>query len=161
MAKTEMLGVKELAAAFRALDDSMRRKTAVRMVVAAGRVVRHGAKAIAQQKGVRRTGSMIKNIAVKREKAAPPDSVQFNVGVRHGRHLTAKKKEKVRLAVNTGGRIVKRYEDDPYYYRFIELDTKYRARTPFLAESMETNRTAALDAQIEVLNEELEKAQRA
>lgn len=158
MAKTEVLGIGGLSAAFGDLQDGMKTRTGRAMVVSGGGVIKRRAKAIAQAKGLRRTGSMIKNIVIKREPQAPPDTVQYHLGVRHGRSKTKKQKATGRLAVNGKGRIVKRYEDDPYYWRFLELTTKRRAATPFLQPALEQGREEAIDAMAERLQREHDKA---
>jgi HK97 gp10 family phage protein len=159
VAKTIITGQAELAANFRQLATAMMRTTAAKMVLGGAQIVKKGSKAIAAAAGLRRTGALIKNIAVKREREAPAGTVQYNVGVRHGRDLTKKQKTKSRLAVNARGRIVKRYEDDPFYFRFPELGTVKQRKTSFLAASLDANRTAALDAEAQVLDKELQKAQ--
>jgi hypothetical protein len=48
--------------------------------------------------------------------------------------------------VNKGGRIVTRYVNDPYYWRFLEFTTKRRSGTPFLAAALDARRDDALTA---------------
>ncbi len=125
MADREIIGIGSMRANFEGLRSDMRKRTGRRMVAAGGAVLKRIAKAIAQANGSRRTGAMIKNIAIKREPQAPPDTEQYNLGVRHGRDLSKKQKAKgTRLAVTGKGRIVKRYEDDPYYWRWVEQGHK-------------------------------------
>lgn len=129
MAKTEVLGIGDMRARFERVREDMRTRTSRRMLVAAGGVLKGKAKQIAQANGSRRTGAMIKNIAIKRETGTPPGVEQYHLGVRHGRNLTAKaKKAGSHLAVNGRGRIVKRYTDDPYYWRWVELGHKVTPR---------------------------------
>lgn len=131
MAKSEILGIGDMRANFAGVKDGMQTRTARRMLVAAGGVLKRKAKAIAQANGSRRTGAMIKNIAIKREPQAPPGTEQYHLGVRHGRNLSKKQKAKgSRLAVTGKGRIVKRYEDDPYYWRWVERGHKIVGREP-------------------------------
>lgn len=157
MAKTELMGIGGLTAAFGDLQDGMKTRTGRAMVVSGGGVIKRRAKAIAQTKGLRRTGAMIKNIAIKRETQAPTDVVQYHIGVRHGRDLTKKQKATGALSVNGKGRIVKRYADDPYYWRFVELKTRRRAATPFLQPALEEGREEAIDAMAERLQREHDK----
>lgn len=158
MAKKEVLGIGDLSRQFRALTTGMETRTGRAMVVAAGGVLKRKAKANAQALGLKRTGSMIKNIVIKRESQAPPGTVQYNLGVRHGRNLTKKQKSTGKLAVGRGGRIVKRYEDDPYYWRFQEFRTQNREATPFLAPALEQGKEEAIDAMEKRLQKELDKA---
>ncbi|KQW24678.1 HK97-gp10 family putative phage morphogenesis protein [Acidovorax sp. 22279] len=124
MAKSETLGIGELSQSFKELKDGMETRVARAMVVSAGGVLKKRAKAIAQSNGSVRTGAMVKNIAIKREPQAPAGTVEYNMGVRHGRDLTKKQKSTAKLAVGKGGRIVKKYADDPYYWRWVEQGHK-------------------------------------
>lgn len=181
--KSEIVGVAELAQKFRGLSRAMETRTSRVMVVAAGGVLKRRAKSIALAKGLKRSGAMIKNIAIKRETEAPAGTAQYNLGVRHGRDLTKKQKAKPgTLAVSKTGRIVKRYEDDPYYWRWVEQGHKVVARAstvdrrgiaarrrgatgatvpphPFIAPALEEGRGDALQAMSNALDRELKKAQ--
>lgn len=137
MADSKTLDTSELSAAFRQLKEGIPR-TARRMVVAGGQIVKKEAKAIALANGSKRTGAMIKNIAIKREPEAPAGTEQYHVGVRHGRNLTKKQKSKAKLAVNKAGRIVKRYEDDPYYFGWVERGHKHVSAADADDKSIET-----------------------
>lgn len=131
MAKTEILGIGELSSSFRELKTGMETRTSRVMVAAAGSVLKRKAKGIAQANGSVKSGVMVKNIAIKREPQAPPGTTQYNLGVRHGRNLTSKaKKTGKRLAVMKNGRIGVRYEDDPYYWRWVEGGHKIVGRAP-------------------------------
>lgn len=141
--KTEILGIGELRQAFAQLKDIDR--GARRIVVAGGQVLKRKAKAIAQAKGLVRTGAMIKNIAIKRERT-PTGEAQYNLGVRHGRDLSRKQKQNSKLAVGRNGRIVKRYENDPFYWRFHEFGTKKLSAAPFIEPALDQGKGTALDA---------------
>lgn len=161
MAKSEILGIGELQANFAELKTGMETRTSRVMVAAAGGVVRKRAKSKAQALGLKRTGSLIKNIVIKREPQAPAGTTQYNLGVRHGHNLTKKQKVSSKLAINKGGRIVKRYEDDPYYWRFPEFGTRKQQATPYLDPALEEGRTEAIEAMATRLQKELEKASKA
>lgn len=161
MAKTELLGIGDLKQNFGKLKEGMETRIARSMVVAAGGVLKKKAKAIAQGNGLMRTGALIKNIVIKREPAAPVSTAQYHLGVRHGRHLTKKQKTNSKLAINKGGRIVKRYEDDPYYWRFAEFGTKKQQATPFIGPALEQGKTEAIEAMGTRLKKELDKAGKA
>ena len=139
MAKSEILGIGELSQSFRELKSDMETRTARAMVVAAGGVLKRKAKSIAQANGSVRTGAMIKNIAIKREPQAPAGTAQYHLGVRHGRQLTKKQKSNSKLAVGKSGRIVKKYADDPYYWRWVEQGHKVVPRKT--GDSSETELT--------------------
>jgi len=131
MAKTEILGIGEMSASFRELKTGMETRTSRVMVAAAGSVLKRRAKGIAQANGSVKTGVMLKNIAIKREPQAPPGTTQYNLGVRHGRNLTGKaKKSGKRLVVMKSGRIGVKYENDPYYWRWVEKGHKIVGRAP-------------------------------
>lgn len=123
----ELLGVKELTDKLKKLD-GLSKKTAAKMVAAAGGVIRKEAKSIAQSKGLRKTGSLIKNIAIKRERNVPANTVQYNVGVRHGREFGKRKNVVKYLAVSKRGRVVEKFKDDPFYWKFLEFGHKTVAR---------------------------------
>ncbi len=161
MAKSETLGIGELSQSFQGLKTGMETRVARLMVAAAGGVVRGKARGIAQAKGLRKTGALIKNIVIKREPQAPAGTAQYNLGVRHGRNLTKKQKTNSKLAINKTGRIVKRYEDDPYYWRFPEFGTKKQQATPFLQPALEQGKEEAIDAMADRLDKEHAKASKA
>jgi HK97 gp10 family phage protein len=173
------MGVGSLKQRFGALKSGMETRTSRAMVVAAGGVLKRKAKAIALANGSRRTGAMIKNIAIKREPQAPAGTAQYNLGVRNGGELTKKQKSAgKRLAVNGAGRVVTRYKDDPYYWKWVEQGHKIvtsktpgktaRARRtaaagnvaakPFIGPALEQGRTEAIDAMSARLQKDLEKA---
>lgn len=131
MAKSEILGIGDLGKAFREVKQGMEARTGRAMVVAAGGVLKRRAKSIAIANGSRRTGAMVKNIVIKRERDAPPNTEQYHLGVRHGRDLTRKQKGAgKRVAINGAGRLVVRYVDDPYYWRWVEQGHKVVPREP-------------------------------
>lgn len=160
MAKTETLGIDDLAQSFRALKTDMDTRTARAMVVSAGGVLKRRAKANAQGHGLKRTGALIKNIVIKREPQAPQGTAQYHLGVRHGQNLTRKQKAKGKLGVSAAGRIVKRYEDDPYYWRFPELGSAKQDATPFIGPALEEGSGEAIEAMNARLQRELLKAQK-
>lgn len=125
MAKTEVLGIAKLKAAF----DSAKSDTprlARRAVVAGGRVLKDTAKAIARANGSVRTGVMVENVAIKRESRAGPEREQYHLGVRHGRDQSKKVRQagKRKLSVNADGRVKSMRDNDPFYWRFVELGHK-------------------------------------
>lgn len=158
MAKTETLGIGELKANFDKLKTGMETRIARSMVVAAGGVLKRKAKANMQRQGLVRTGSMVKNVAIKRETQAPAGTAQYHLGVRHGKNKTRAQRKTGKLSVNTKGRIVKRYEDDPYYWRFAEFGTKKQQATPSLGPALEEGKTEAIEAMAARLKKELDKA---
>jgi hypothetical protein len=181
MAKTEFVGLPELGLAFRSLATNADR-TARKMVVAAGRILKNEAKRIATSFGLKQTGALLKNIAIKREKTEA-GVAQYHLGVRHGRNLTKKAKSNSALKVK-GSRIVSAAVDDPYYWRFHELGWtprgaqgalrgsdrnkarqrselkakgKFRSGTPFIGPALENKGREAIDAMGIALAEELSK----
>lgn len=158
MADSKILGIGELSQSFQSLKTGMETRTARVMVAAAGGVVRSKARGIAQAKGLRKSGALIKNIVIKREPQAPAGTAQYNLGVRHGRNLTKKQRTNSKLAINKTGRIVKRYEDDPYYWRFPEFGTKKQQATPYLQPALEQGKEGAIQAMADRLQKEHDKA---
>lgn len=154
----EVIGIKDLLNTMQRLNVQMTTKTGARMVAAAGGVVRKGAKAIAQSKGLRKSGSLISNIAIKREKNAPAGTVQYNLGVRHGREYAKRNRNVVKyLAVGQRGRVVTRYKNDPYYWRFIHFGTKYIKPVPFIVDALNTKRLEAIAAMSAVIERDVLK----
>ncbi len=116
--KTTIIGIEGLRGKFLELRQDMVQKTSRRMVASAGGVLRKEARAIAQSHGFKKSGALVRNIAIKRESKAPQGIEQYNLGVRHGVNLTKKAMEKSKLVLRKG-KI--RYADDPYYWSFLEF----------------------------------------
>ncbi len=153
-------GIGELQKMFAGLRDDMKFKTAQRMVASAGSVLKKEAASIAQSKGLKKSGAMIRNIAIKRERKAPEGVTQYHLGVRHGRHLGNGKKVIKYLALNKRGRVVTRRENDPFYWWFIEFGTKYIQAHRFVQQSLENKRAEAIAAMEKRLQQDIEKANR-
>lgn len=119
----KMLGIGELSKHFANLKQDISNKTAMRMVASAGGVLKKEAKSIALSKGLRITGSLIANIAIKREKNVPPGVTQYHLGVRHGRDL-GKRHTKYLAFSKRKGRVVIKRKNDPFYWKFIEFGHK-------------------------------------
>jgi HK97 gp10 family phage protein len=150
-------GLSELRASFVAVGTDMKTRTARAMVVSAGGVLKKEAKTLAQAQGLRRTGALINNIAIKREKT--PDGVaQYHLGVRHGRDITRAGAKKLLLKVGKSGRVVR--ANDPFYWRFLEFDTKKRTGTPFIGAALVNKRGEAVAAMEKRLQTALEKAKK-
>lgn len=158
MPESTILGIGEMRQNFAQINDAaIQTRIGRRMVAAAGNILKAEAKSLATQQGLRRTGAMIKNIVIKRETKAPPGTVQYNLGVRHGRGLTKKQKLGKLHAVNKSGRIVTKYIDDPFYWRFLELGTKHQQATPFISTALDNKSTQAIDAMGAALTTQLQK----
>ena len=151
-------GLGELRKSFAGLSDDMKVKISRRMVAAAGGVLRKEAKTIAQRKGLKRSGALIRNIAIKRERRAPEGVTQYNLGVRHGRDLGRRAKKF--LAVSKTGRIVTRRENDPFYWRFQEFGTKFIQASEFIQQAPKNKHNEAIAAMREKLKKEIDKANR-
>lgn len=158
MMGAEVLGIKELSEALKRLGSSLDKKIGARMVASAGSVVKKEAKRIAQSKGLKKTGSLINNIAIKREKNVPSNTVQYNIGVRHGRDYGKKKNVVKYLAVGRRGRVVTKYKNDPFYWRFLEFGTKNISPRKFIEPALESKRAEAIDAMQKIVEKEILKA---
>lgn len=158
MMGASILGIKELTDKLKKLDVSLSKKVGVKMVAAAGQVVKKEAKRIAQQKGLRKTGALINNIAIKREPKVPANTIQYNVGVRHGRNLSKARKQNKYLGIGRSGRVVTKYKNDPFYWRFLELGTKNIKPTKFLEPALVNKKQQAIDAMGNALDKEMLKA---
>ncbi len=148
-------GLTELRASFVEIENDMKMRTARSMVVAAGGVLKREAKRLAQSQGLRKTGALIKNIAIKREKT-PEGIAQYHLGERHGRDLGHKAEKK--LVVGKSGRIVTKRVNDPFYWYFHEFGTKKMQKRPFIGPALENKRVEAIKAMEDRLAKEIEKA---
>lgn len=153
--KTEILGLGELRQQFARLRDVDR--GARRSVVAGGQALKRKARSIALAKGLRKSGALLANIVIKRERAAPAGTSEYHLGVRHGRGLTSKAKKDRRLAVNQAGRVVTRYNNDPFYWRFLEFGTRHISRRPFLEPALDEGHNEALDAMQKAMAREIDR----
>lgn len=150
----EIMGLGELRQDFQKLAQTMTHKTAPRMVLSGSKVLRKEARVLAQAQGLRQTGALLRNIAIKRERDVPQGVVQVNLGVRHGRDLGKRYKQ---LAVGKSGRIVTAYKNNPYYWRFLELGTRHHKAFPFIAPALASKRVQAIRAMGDQLKTELDK----
>ncbi|MFC7515093.1 HK97-gp10 family putative phage morphogenesis protein [Herbaspirillum sp. GCM10030257] len=123
----DRIDASKLSAAFGELRDDMQKRTARRMTAAGAKVVREDAKRIAAAAGLRRTGALLNNIVMKRERT-PEGIEQYNLGVRHGRALGRKAEKK--LVVGSNGRVQTRYVNDPWYWVILEVGAKPHVITP-------------------------------
>jgi HK97 gp10 family phage protein len=145
-AKVQVLGAVELSRAFQGLKQDVVQGGAARRVAMAGAsVLRKEARRIATEAGLRKTGALINNIAVKREKDAETGTEQYNLGVRHGRSLGRGKSVKW-ILVNKGSRIVSRRANDPFYWIFVHSGTKNIEGVPFISQALENKREASINA---------------
>lgn len=179
MAGSSIQGIAELTKAFKLLDANLQKKVGLKMVAKAGTVVKQQAKINAQSQGLRKTGALIRNIAIKRERQPPKNTIQYNVGVRHGRHLTKKQSKTNRTKRVLYGKKATGI-DDPFYWRFLEFgrniykgvkNTKKISRRvkdnyatgrvparPFLSPALGQTESKVLAVMSEVLDKELIKA---
>lgn len=184
MAAEKIEGLKDLRTSFMFISEDMKLRTSRAMVVSAGSILKREAKALAQKQGLRKTGALIDNIAIKREKT-PEGIAQYHLGVRHGRHLGSKAKKV--LTVKASGRIGVKYVNDPFYWSYLEFgrnvyrgSTRARveavgfnkrhrmkttktvvnrtAATPFIAPALTNKRAEAIEAMQKRLQKTLEKA---
>lgn len=156
----EIVGISNLRQSFEKLGTEMVQKTSLRMVASAANVLKKEAKAQAMAHGLKKSGALIRNIAIKRERNAPAGTAQYNLGVRHGRHLGNGKKVTKYLALSKTGRIVIRRENDPFYWYFHEFGTRKMQARPYIEPSLENKRAEALAAMEARLLKDLERARR-
>jgi HK97 gp10 family phage protein len=155
---TEIQGVGALRDAFNQLGIDIQTKAAPRIAAAGGAVLRKEARVIAEAAGLRKTGALIANIVIKKERNAPAGTVQYNLGVRHGRDLGNGKKVIKYLAIGKSGRVVTRRKDDPFYWHFLEFGTKYIKATHFIQRALENKAQEAVDAMTAKAQKEILKA---
>jgi len=127
MAGTQITGLTELNKRFKELDTNLSKKVSFKMVSSGAAIIKKEAKRIALSKGLRKSGALINNIVIKREKNPPPYTIQYNIGVRHGKALGKKAVKTVAYSKRSGKAYTKR-ENDPYYWSFVELGHKTVAR---------------------------------
>lgn len=183
MAAEIIQGLSDLKKQFQQVSQDMALRTSRAMVVSAGGVLKKEAKALAQSQGLRKTGALIGNIVIKREKTQE-GIAQYNLGVRHGRGLSSKAKKV--LTVKSSGRIGVKYVNDPFYWSFLEfgrnvyrgstrarnmLGKKHRMKTtktvvnrtkatPFIGPALTNKRAEAIEAMKNRLQKTLEKAKK-
>ncbi len=155
---TNVSGLTNLRQAFAGLKDEIKIRTSRRMVAAGGGVLRKEARRLAQQHGFKRSGALIRNIAIKRESKAPAGTTQYNLGVRHGRSLGNGKKVIKFLGVSKSGRVVVKRKNDPFYWRFLELGTKFINGESFIQQALLNKKTEAEAAMQSKLNQIIKKA---
>lgn len=155
MAESTVFDTGPLREKFSKIKSGMETRIGRAMVVSAGGVLKSIAKKNLQSAGLVLSGSLLKNVVIKREASAPSGTAEYHLGVRHGRAKTKKQKEKSQLAVNSKGRIV--YVDDPYYWKFPEFGTRHQPKKPFIAPALEQGKEAAIGAMQDRLQKELDK----
>ena len=153
-------GLGDLQKSFAGLRDDMKLKTSRRMVASGGGVLRKEARTIARNQGLKKTGALIRNIAIKRERRTPPGITQYHLGVRHGRDLGNGKRVIKFLELSKTGRIVTRRQNDPFYWRFLEVGTKHIKSHEFIQRALKNKRTEAIAAMSKKLQQEIVKANR-
>lgn len=149
----------ELIAAFPQLKVDMRDKSARRIVASGGAVLRKESRIVAQNHGLRKTGALINNIVIKRERNKPEGTEQYHLGVRHGRDLGNGKKIVKYLAVGSSGRIVTKRENDPFYWKFLHFGTKHIQAIRFLEIALENKREATIAVMADRAKKEILKQQ--
>lgn len=154
----QIFGIGDLSRKFAELAENMKQKTARRMVATAGGIVRKEAKALALSQGLKQTGTLVRNIAIKREKNVPEGVEQYHLGVRHGRELRRAKIDKLFLVKNKSGRVVWKRRDDPFYWRFLEFGTKHINPYRFINQALINKRQEAIDAMLKRLERDLERS---
>ena len=150
-------GLGDLTASFSQLNADIRDKSARRIVASGGALLRKESRVVAQSHGLRKTGALINNIVIKRERHKPAGTEQYNLGVRHARDLGNGKKIVKYLALSKSGRIVTKRENDPFYWKFLHFGTKHIQATRFLEIALENKATAAVDAMAEKAKKEVLK----
>lgn len=174
MMASTIVGISDLVQKMSQLEDSIKVKVGRKMVASGAGVIKRQAKANIQAKGLIKSKALLNNIAIKRESKAPKDTIQYNIGVRHGKYLGRKAQTKL---VRKKGRVTKRYVNDPFYWSFIEFGRNvYKgagessgkakrkvasSKVPaqrFLSKAFDEKQTEALSQMERVLDKELLKA---
>jgi len=162
-------GLAPLRQSFGQIRDDMKTRTSRLMVAAAGGVLRKEARSLAQAQNLRLTGSLLKNIVIKREKTQD-GFTQYNLGVRHGRHMGRNAPRQ--LVVGKSGRVQSVVMNDPFYWWFLEKgrnvyhgDGKRRRgvrnrveATPFIAPALQNKQAEAVEAMATRLAAAIRKA---
>jgi HK97 gp10 family phage protein len=155
MARVVWSGVSELKASLGALNKEMQVKAARSATAQAAGIVRRQAVSNVRAEGLVLTGAFAKNVSIKRE-AARPGLTQYNVGVRHGRHIKGDKT--VVIKAIRRGKLVKKYVNDPFYWRFLEFGTKRGIRARHvIGRAFDSRRGDALEKMRTVLALKIEQ----
>lgn len=154
----EIRGLSEALEALRKLPRTLQGRALRRAMAAGARVVRADAKAEARGSFHSRTGAIVRNITVRRGKKPSPYPVRYLVGVQHGKPRTQP------TIVNRGGKTrtirlsaYDRRGEDPFYFRFLELGTRWIRRRDFLAHGLQIAAQKAVEAVRNRLWDEIRK----
>lgn len=137
--ESKVFGAQNLKAKFLELRQDMVNKTSLRMAASAANELKKESKALALGHGFKKSGALTRNIAIKRERNVAPGIAQYHLGVRHGRNLTKRAREKSPL-IYRKGRI--RYANDPFYWSFLEFGWIPRGPNNALRGSQRTKSAA-------------------
>ncbi|WP_137719348.1 HK97-gp10 family putative phage morphogenesis protein [Methylobacillus flagellatus] len=121
---TKVEGLTSLQKAFEQVKEDMTLSLSRRMAASGANQIKRRAVANAEKLGLRKSGALISNIAIKRERT-PEGVAQYNVGVRHGRELGRKYRQ---LEVGKSGRVRTTYKNNPFYWSYLEFGRNIVAR---------------------------------
>lgn len=146
-------GLDELKKSLIDLNAQFQKKALQSAMVAAAGVLVRAAKKQAQEQGLELSGDLLRNIAMKRERKPKAGTIQYNVGVRHGKG--AKKTRKIVLY--RGLRKIVYYENDPWYWWFHEFGTSKMPPRPFIRPAFEASQQLMISAMTAKLRKSIEK----
>jgi HK97 gp10 family phage protein len=153
-------GIAELNKALATVSSDLENKIGRSATAAAANVVKRQAIRNAKTDVRVLTGTLTKNIATKRIRA-PRFKHTYQIGVRNsgGLYRSGKAVKSLVARTKTAGFRIKRI-GDPYYWRFLELGTKYIKRKDFIGNAIQSEAQKALDKMSEVIRKRIERANR-
>ena len=145
-------GLAELRTSFAEGSSEIQNKAGRGAVASAASIIRREAKNIVKSKGLIKTGALLENIAIKRDKS-PAGVFTYNVGVRHG----SKAKRARKVVTYRGTRASVKYENDPFYFFMLEFGTSKMPAKPFLRPAFESKKADAAQRIADRLRTSIEK----
>lgn len=152
-------GSEKLTRALAQIGADMEKKTARAAANAAAQVVRKQAIVNAKTTTTERTGALLRNIVVKRNRPKPGEE-RYHIGVRNGAALYRGKTPRATKGFKRGARggLVLRRENDPFYWRFLELGTKTGVKKrEFIKKALRMRSQDAVNKMAEVLAKRIGK----
>lgn len=149
-------GIDNLNKSLAGLSKDFEQKVGRSAAAAGASVIRKQARVYAATRLKVNTGALVKNIVASRRRA-PKFKHIFAIGVRHGAEQYKKgKAAKESVQKKRGGFKTIRI-NDPFYFRFLEVGTKFIRRRNFIGDAIKDRAQDAVNAMSNVLQKRIEK----
>lgn len=154
MASVHIKGIDTLVEELKKLPEEFGQRKGSSAVFRASKIIQQAAKSYAAGRGLRLSGALIENIAVKRDRTGNKNLISYHVGVRHGRNAYKAGTAYKEITRRKGGKGLKvRYVNDPFYWWYHEFGAPGRniPARPFLRPAFESNKVIAFQEMIRFL----------